>query len=490
MKLMMKLLFLVPIAACLALPGKAQSNGGSVWRWLSVDNRHDLEQLAGFIKQAPYLGLQENDYQSVFIHSLLDNSLSLITREDTSESEALINKAALQFFGDIACGRLSPPPVKYNGPPYNPVCNSIADSMVLYLAAGRFSSLLRAIEPATPEYLAVKDKIGFFLQQQADSNFKDVRVTGFNVDTANKLLLARLSQFGVLDKDSADSITNRDLQLKLAIVQRTFNLLPDGTLRGNVLRALNMPFAARIRELQQALNQLRWLHCARKKLSIVVVNIPSCNLALYQQGKPTLWSRVVVGKRSNPTPTLCSRINEVVVYPYWTVPHKIATRELLPHIKRDIAYLEANQFEVLDRKGRIVDPALVNWQALHPGNFPYVLRQGTGCDNSLGIVKLNFYSPYTVYLHDTPWKSLFMLNQRFFSHGCIRVEDAVPLAYLLLQDKATAMDKLIAKGWSPGQKPITMSLAETVYVFVLYNTAWPDEKGDVRFYPDEYKLIN
>lgn len=484
----MKVLLLAVVYIYLLLPVSAQSNGGMTW--LSPESRHNLELLERYIEQAPYFGLYKNDYQPAFFRSLLDSTLSLSTAADTAVMEAQVSKTALQFFNDIAYGSLVRPPVKYNGPPYDPVCdNSIADSLALYLSTGRFSSFLAAVEPSTPEYLAMKNKIAFFRDRLADSSFIDTTVTGLNVDTSNKRLLARLTQFGILDRGVADTITNRELQQRLAIAQRMFNLLPDGTLRGNVLRALNVPFATRLHELELAINQLRWLRCARQRFPVVIVNIPSCGLTLYQQGKPTLFSRVVVGKRSNPTPTLCSRIDEVVVYPYWTVPHKIATRELLPHIKQDIGYLEANQFEVLDRKGRIIDPAKVNWHALHPGNFPYVLRQGTGCDNSLGIVKLDFYNPYTVYLHDTPWKSLFMLNQRFFSHGCIRVEDAVPLARLLLRDTAADMDALIAKGWKPGQKPVNIHLPETTYVFVLYNTAWTDENGNVRFYADEYRLL-
>lgn len=485
---MAKIIFLAVACAYFAFTARAQSGGSTAW--LSGANRLNLELVAGYIAKAPYLGLRESDYQPGLIRSLVDNTLSMPTAADTAAAEELVNRIAIRFFSDIAYGRLQQPPVKYNGPPYDPVYSNIGDSMAVYLAEGRFSSFLASIEPATSEYLAVKERIAFFRSRMADSSFRDVAVTGLKVDTSNKPLLARLAQFGFLDALAADSITNREVQEKLGTAQRMFNLLPDGTLRSSVLKALNVPFAARLYELERTLNGLRWLQCARQRFTTVVVNIPSCGLTLYQQGKPTLFSRVVVGKRSNPTPTLCSRVNEVVVYPYWTVPYKIATRELLPHIRQNIGYLEANQFEVLDRKGRIVDPGKINWQLLHAGNFPYVLRQGTGCDNSLGIVKLNFYSPYTVYLHDTPWKSLFMLNQRFFSHGCIRVEEAVPLARLLLQEAAAGMDALIAKGWKPGQQPVTMPLQETVYVFVLYNTAWPDETGSIRFYTDEYRALS
>jgi L,D-transpeptidase YcbB len=70
------------------------------------------------------------------------------------------------------------------------------------------------------------------------------------------------------------------------------------------------------------------------------------------------------------------------------------------------------------------------------------------------------------------------------------VEEAAHLAHSLLENKAAEMDTLMAKGWTPGQRPVSMALHETVYVFILYNTAWPDENGDVHFYSDEYKAIN
>lgn len=454
--------------------------------WLAGDSLHNLRQLSAYISQAPYLGLEERDYDPEFIRAAISGMLPMPAAADSLAAEARITHTAIQFFTHIAYGRLHSSPVRFNGPAYQPRCKEdIAAGLAVSLQAGRFGSFLQETEPATPEYIAVKHKLALYYHRITDSAFKDVRVTSLKVDTTNKPLLLRLHQMGILDS-IAGPLTPHALQEKLRAAQRMFNLLDDGSLRASVVKALNVPFAVRLKELDRALNQLRWLHCCRQEADMVVVNIPSADLVLYQDGKAALYSRVVVGKRSARTPTLCSRITEVILYPYWMVPHKIATRELLPHIKRNIGYLEANQFEVLDRRGRVVSPASIDWQSLSAQHFPYVIRQGTGCDNSLGIVKLNFYSPFTVFLHDTPWKGLFMLNQRFFSHGCIRVEEALGLSRLLLKDGAAEMDALIEKGCLPDQQPVPIAVKTPAFVFVLYNTAWPDAAGNVRFYGDVY----
>lgn len=249
-------------------------------------------------------------------------------------------------------------------------------------------------------------------------------------------------------------------------------------------------YRARLAGLKEAINTVRWLRGLREQHeSVIVVNIPSTTLLVYSKSTVTLSSKVIVGKLSTRTPLLCSQVFEVVLYPYWMVPAKIASRELLPMIKRNPHYLEANSFQVLTKSGKIVNPATVNWHTLSPENFPYVIRQSTGCDNSLGLVKLNFISPYDVYLHDTPWKSLFFLNTRFFSHGCIRVEQAIELGRLLLGYNSIAIDTLTEKGCLRSQRPIPVPLDKKVPVCVLYNTAWVDSSATVSYYRDVYRRL-
>jgi murein L,D-transpeptidase YcbB/YkuD len=240
--------------------------------------------------------------------------------------------------------------------------------------------------------------------------------------------------------------------------------------------------------LTRAINAIRYIQHAREKSEFtVVVNIPSATLLLFKGDTVVLESKVIVGKPSNRTPTISSVITDMVLYPYWFVPASIAVKELLPAIKKNPAFLAANGFQVLNKNGQLVDPATIEWNALSATNFPYILRQSTGCDNSLGIIKLNFYNPFNVYLHDTPWKNLFTRSRRFYSHGCIRVEKATELARYLLKDNSIAVDTLEEKGCLLNKKPVTVAFQQQTPIFVLYNTAWIDSNAIVKFYPDIYR---
>ena len=55
----------------------------------------------------------------------------------------------------------------------------------------------------------------------------------------------------------------------------------------------------------------------------------------------------------------------------------------------------------------------------------------------LGQMKLAMTNPYNVYLHDSPAKCLFSHTRRAYSHGCVRVGDALGFAATLLEGNMT-----------------------------------------------------
>ena len=134
-----------------------------------------------------------------------------------------------------------------------------------------------------------------------------------------------------------------------------------------------------------------------------------------------------------------------------------------------------------------MDPYKINWQELSTSNFPYTIRQSTGCDNALGTLKLNFYNPYSVYLHDTPYKSLFLLNKRYLSHGCMRLEKPVELGHLILKNNRIAIDTITEKGCLLRQSPLVIPADEKMPVVVWYNPVDTDATGRVIFYEDIYR---
>jgi murein L,D-transpeptidase YcbB/YkuD len=266
--------------------------------------------------------------------------------------------------------------------------------------------------------------------------------------------------------------------------------MDDGVLRSTFLKELNVPVADRLQQLRVSLNYYRWLHCLVARDPVIVVNIPAAYLKVYQADEVILGMRIIAGKPSTPTPTLLSKVDEVILYPYWHVPHSIATKELLPLIKRNPGFIDAGNYQVLDKSGNIMDPYAINWRAFSTRYFPYLLRQSTGCDNALGLLKFNFYSPFAVYLHDTPMKSLFMLKKRHLSHGCMRLEEPTKLGHMILKNNHLAIDSLEQNGCLRNQAPIVVHADVHMPVLVWYNPAGIDADGKLVYYEDVYQRFN
>jgi len=458
--------------------------GYAEYRFAWLNDETAMQQLSDYIEHAGESGLNKEDYQIRFIKSVQDKTAQLQSIVDSLAAEIRFTDCAIHFFSDIAFGR-EPALLKYNGLNYAPNCIDVPALVAAALNGHLFNQLLPIVEDQSPEYLALKKMAASFVS--SDSLQTGAIITSSNPVTGNKPLLQKLYQLGIINSPDFFS-TDTSMKNYLKQAQRMFYLPENGYLSSALIKELNVPLAERQSSLHGAMNTLRWLSCIRKKWPhIVVVNIPSASLLVYAGDSVSLASRLIVGKYSTQTPTLCSTINEVILYPYWNVPAKMAATELLPMIKKDKTYLSDNNFQVLNKQGRLVDAATVNWQKLNAKYFPYTLRQSTGCDNSLGIVKFNFNSPFDVYLHDTPWKILFNLNTRFFSHGCMRLQKSVELAHLLLRDNSIAIDTLVSKGCVNNQHPIILQVAEKMPVFVLYQTAWVDSAATVRFYDDVYR---
>lgn len=88
--------------------------------------------------------------------------------------------------------------------------------------------------------------------------------------------------------------------------------------------------------------------------------------------------------------------------------------------------------QILDSRGKTIPEDSILWSLYSKRYFPYRIRQSTGCDNALGVMKFNITSPFDVYLHDTNLKSAFRFDYRYYSHGCIRLEKPFELANYLL----------------------------------------------------------
>ena len=232
------------------------------------------------------------------------------------------------------------------------------------------------------------------------------------------------------------------------------------------------------------MERLRWLaHDFGDRY--ILVNIPDFHLYAYDSGRLALTMRVVVGKDyKNPTPVFSDTMAYVVFRPFWNVPKRIINEELLPAQKKDTAYLNKHQYEVL--KGTtVVDPGTIDWAKADTLNFRYLIRQKPGGQNSLGHIKFMLPNQYDVYLHDTPSQGVFRRAGRNASHGCIRVEKPQQLAEYAMVGVPKWDKQKIRDAMRDTTPPEEVHLVHRVPVYIVYLTAFV-ENGVVQFRNDLY----
>ena len=300
-------------------------------------------------------------------------------------------------------------------------------------------------------------------------------------------LASRLAITGDL-ADAAPYVATAVIDATLTDAIRRFQdrhgLEIDGVVGPATLRALNAPVEQRVQQLRLALERARWVLGGIGN-RFIAVNIAGFRIYIVADRKIAWESRVVVGKAHQQTPVFRDELQYIVFNPSWSVPYSIATREMLPDIQAQPDWFQTHDYEVRDRAGSLVDPATVDWSGLSRRNFEYSFVQRPGANNALGQVKFIFPNEHAVYLHDTPARQLFSTPERAFSHGCIRVENPLELAEILLG--ANGWDRKRIDAAVASTKTTTVYLAEPLPILLLYWTANVDPDGVVHFYRDIYQ---
>jgi len=345
--------------------------------------------------------------------------------------------------------------------------------------------------PREPIYFATMGTLKQFRQIEEASGWQSIgngpTLRENDRDARVAALRERLRITGQLSAAADDNSDLFDATLVAAVqlFQEQHGLDADGLVGGGTLRALNVPVEERIDQLRMALERMRWV-LDELSDNMLIVNIAGFRATLIQEGAQTWDGRVMVGKPYRKTPIFRGDMEYLVFNPTWTVPPGILAKDTLPAIQRDSNYLERTNMAVLTRDGKTVDPGTVDWQSLTARGFPYILRQQPGPKNAMGQVKFIFPNEHFVFLHDTPSKSLFNKPERAFSSGCIRVENPLELAELLLDDKnkwdRTDINELLAQG-----ETRTVHLREAFPVLLMYLTAISEPDGTTYFYRDIYE---
>jgi murein L,D-transpeptidase YcbB/YkuD len=448
-----------------------------------------LEQLITEIRGADRHGLLPSDYH------LEELSRRLAAGEPRSADPAtlvaldlLLSDALARLAFTIHFGKLNPEALD---PVWNFSRELDGDDAVRVfgevLESGDISGFLAEIAPPGFIYDGLRDGLARY-QAIADSGGWPT-IPGGPVlkpdvtDPRVAVLRERLRITGDLEAPGPVDPKEYDATIEQAVMhfQQRHGIDPDGKVGPRTLAELNEPVAARVDQLRASLERTRWVFRDLEE-EFLLVDIAGFKLHYVRNFTQDWTTRVQVGKPYHQTPVFKSQMRYLVFNPGWTVPPGILKRDVLPAIRKDPEYLTRQNMVVLGSGGSPVDPATVDWNV---ERFPYTIRQDPGPHNALGVVKFVFPNDYFVYLHDTPSRALFSRAERAFSSGCIRVEDPLELAEMLLEDtpgwdRAT-IERTVASGTTS-----TVFLAEPVTVMLLYWTAGVEPDGTITFSNDVY----
>jgi len=266
--------------------------------------------------------------------------------------------------------------------------------------------------------------------------------------------------------------------------QLRHGLEPTGSVNAPTLRALNVPVAARIKQLEASLERLLGMDFIFAE-RYVVVNIPAAFVEAVAHDKVERRYRVIVGKVDKPSPTLTAYITAINLNPTWTVPLSITKKEIFARMRKDPSYISRMHMRILGPHDEEISPQAVDWSSDRSPNF--TVRQDSGNYNALGNLKIDMPNPYSVYMHDTDARRLFANDYRFDSHGCTRVDNVRDLASWILEDGPPGWNRAaVDAGIATGVLKV-INLPRRMPVAWVYLTGWMTRDGTINFRDDVYK---
>ncbi|MCZ8548098.1 L,D-transpeptidase family protein [Mesorhizobium qingshengii] len=266
--------------------------------------------------------------------------------------------------------------------------------------------------------------------------------------------------------------------------QLRHGLPADGSMGKYTYAAMNVSAQIRLGQLQTNLQRLKE-KAGTLGSRYVLVDIPAAQVEAVENDRVVLRHTAIVGKIDRQTPIVNSKINEIIVNPYWNAPVSIVRKDIIPLMRKNPNYLKDSHIRLFAPDGSEVDPLNVDWSTDDAAKYRF--RQDPGAGNAMASVKINFPSPDGVYMHDTPQQSLFGKMMRFDSSGCVRVQNVRDLVTWILRD-TPGWDRQHFEAAIKTGENTPIQITNPVPVHFLYLSAWSTGPGVVQFRDDVYAL--
>ena len=445
------------------------------------------DSLIEIIKNCKYYGLIPEEYH----YSKIYNEISVINKQKDSVNISSLVKADLLMSGayylmgaNLNKGRLYPDSLLLQVD-FKKLSIGWDSILLSGINNNKIKAALDSLEPKHYNYRMLKKELAIILNDKNYFNFDSIPFIS-ETDSLKKISLIKknLTLQGFYDTLSSASDS---VKLTKAIngFQKKWFIQPDGKLGKYTKQALSYNRDKIIKQISMSMERWRWEE-SKFPIKYAFINIPAFWLVVFENDTVVMQSAVVCGKPETQTPILKSKIDHLLIYPYWNAPQSIATKEILPAVQRDISYLEKKHFEVIGKNNEVLDYTKLPWKKYSRNYLPVRFRQRIGEENSLGILKFNFYNPYGVYLHDTNSKRYFKTSSRAQSHGCIRLEQFSQLADFLIRDDSLHYTHDSLQQYFSIQQQRKINLKNRLPIYTRYYTAHADSTG-LKLYLDIYR---
>lgn len=410
------------------------------------------------------------------------------------ELEILLTNSYITFANDVSTGRINPKDKQQNVSDIE--MRKVAAPTLSYLASlvavedtlneiesiaprsGAYRGLMRALT-----LLRMGQQLGGWKALSADRSAIKYGQSHVNIPAIRQ----RLVDTGFLPRESRfNTGTQYDNEMYQAMLrfQKNNALVADGVIGAGTYRVVDRTIESAITQTRANMEKWRFIPRTMPE-KYLFVEMGRQELDVVENGQLADRMKVVVGKDLNGTPTMSDRISQIVINPFWHPPKSIIVKEILPIVKNDTGYWERNNMKIL-LNGQEVNPYTVNWSQYSAENPPpFLFRQETGPQNSLGQLKFDLNNAHAIYMHDTNNKEAFNNQVRYLSHGCIRLERPVDLAAYLLRDKGVDAYRIEEQQLDPAVRAQKVEVTP-IAVYILGTTMTIFSDGTFALGPDIY----
>ncbi|MCW3807008.1 L,D-transpeptidase family protein [Plebeiibacterium marinum] len=459
-------------------------------------NDSSIQQGINWLKNSRYEGLNPLNFNIVEIDSLYQ-----ALKKDSSKYISNYARLDIELTLNIRkCGyrkRFSPiNPLNYHkGWNYKSPKPLPHDTIwVNMVKHGKTAHLNSFFAPKHPLYTQLAKELKNIYESKTKHPTEEITDPGFLIQKgdSNQYVLPIKRQLLNICRDSAISMVfDEELSIALKKFQAKHGLEPDGIAGKQTYHYLQWKPTLYIGIIKANIERLRWFENDQFTQGIFI-NIPFQTLEFMQHDSCMFKTKVIVGKFKNQTEVFTSDINYLVFNPCWTIPQSISTTQILRGAQKDSLYLQ-NRNMFICTNGTEVPIDSIDFSQYSSSNFPFKVFQRTSPSNALGKVKFMFKNRFSIYLHDTPQQKLFKKPVRTFSHGCIRVENALQLAEFSLNkiDKQNILtSNYLKKGF-----PVKVFYNKPIPIHITYFTCWFNPTYNEIIYGKDvylkdYKLIN